>query len=114
MECGAVTPKPPNQEPYFLAPRARSPTENLVYIIDRIEDGFATLEGPDGASLALPERWLPAGAREGDVLQIATRRAGRESTLTLSLDEDARQKRAEELRGLRDTLPRGPGGDISL
>jgi hypothetical protein len=85
-----------------------------MYIIDRIEDGFATLEGPDGAFLALPEPWLPEGAREGDVLEIATRRAAGESTLTLSLDEEARGKRAEELRRLRDTLPRGPGGDISL
>ena len=44
----------------------------MLYIIDRIEDGIATIECSDDASniemIELPKQALPKGAREGHVL----------------------------------------------
>ena len=86
------------------------------YTIDRIEDGaWAVLEGPDRRTFDIPVAWLPAGAREGDVLRV-TAEASVPSTrmLRLELDPEARKERLEEVRRRRENLPRGPKGDISL
>ena len=40
-----------------------------LYCIDRIENGVAVLQRPDGSSLELPACQLPAGAAEGDILR---------------------------------------------
>jgi hypothetical protein len=82
-------------------------------IVDRIEDGFAVLEGDDGA-LEVPAAWLPTGAREGSVLKIEVERQGQRSRLTLTLDPEGQAARETDLRRLRDSVPEGPGGDIAL
>lgn len=37
-------------------------------VIDRIEDGFAVIESPDG-NITVPENELPTGASPGDILK---------------------------------------------
>jgi hypothetical protein len=49
--------------------------ESLIHVsLDRIEEGVAVLITEQGASLSLPADCLPAGAREGDVLDLIIRR----------------------------------------
>lgn len=94
--------------------RGRMTRPNMsTWIVDRIEDDLAVLEGPD-ATLELPASWLPAGAGEGDVLRVEVGRDGASSRVDLRLDPDARAAREAELRDLRESIPEGPAGDLSL
>lgn len=89
----------------------QSDMQNLV--VDRIESGIAVLEG-DGASMDVPASWLPTGAREGSVLRVEVARERDSSRLVVTLDPDAQAAREAEIRELRDSIPEGPGGDITL
>jgi hypothetical protein len=87
------------------------------YVIDRIADDIAVLEPLEGAPpgpLPLPAAWLPAGAREGDVLAVVVERASPASRVAFELDEAARRERESRIGRLRDSLPRGPAGDVDL
>jgi hypothetical protein len=85
------------------------------YAIDRIEGQIAVLVGDDGMSVDVPKRVLPAGVREGSVLQV---QIGKDSTPDWSnavLDEAERERRVKEGRETLDRLrKRDPGGDITL
>lgn len=82
-------------------------------VVDRIEDGVASLEGDSGA-IDVPASWLPAGAREGSVLRVEASREADTSRLVLTLDAEARAAREAEVRELRESIPEGPDGDIAL
>jgi DUF3006 family protein len=87
----------------------------MQYVIDKIEDGWAELEDENGKVFGVPAHWLPSGAREGDVLKLATEESSSdERTLRFTLDPAGRQEQQTKARDLRDKLPRGPKGDISL
>lgn len=88
-------------------------SDMAVWIVDRIEDGIAVLEGLD-RSLDVPASWLPAGAREGSVLRIEVASEDSSSRLSINLDLDAREAREAELRELRKSIPEGPDGDLAL
>ena len=84
------------------------------YTIDRFEDGrWAVLEG-EGERITVPREWLPAAAREGDVLSAAEQAETGVSTVRFEIDPTVRDTRLAEARRLRDRLPKGPNGDISL
>lgn len=71
--------------------------------LDRIEGDLAVLEH-DGKELRLPVALLPAGAKEGEVLQLA-----------LTRDPAATQARAAAARTRRARLGKDDGGgDFSL
>jgi len=111
---------------------AQPSTPPRFFVLDRVVDGrWAVLEadgssegdggGASGSSgdeppltLTLPLGWLPVGVREGDVLRIETVAGGRDARVTLTRDEDARSTRAGRLDALRQAIPRGPSGDITL
>ena len=61
-----------------------------TYIIDRIEDGIATLETGEGEILHLPKKALPKGAREGHVLQ--------KDGEVFTIDHEATNQRRQQLR----------------
>lgn len=82
-------------------------------VVDRIDDGVAVLEGDDG-TVDVPASWLPAGAREGSVLRVEIARDDVASRLVLTLDPGARAAREAEARELRESIPEGPDGDITL
>jgi hypothetical protein len=82
-------------------------------IVDRIEDGVATLED-DLGWLDVPDGWLPAGATEGSVLRVEVERDGDSSRVTLTLDAAAQAEREAEMRRLRESIPEGPEGDLEL
>ncbi|CAN5736497.1 hypothetical protein BH23GEM6_BH23GEM6_06890 [soil metagenome] len=89
----------------------------MLYIIDRMEEGWAILEDPEGLSFQLPRSWLPSRVREGDVLRISIEpgsEPGVHSTLQIEIDAEEGAKRAEQIRLLRERLTRGPSGDLAL
>jgi len=103
----------------------------LYLVLDRMVDGqWAVLEranvaateggaGGGGAdepplTLTLPLGWLPVGVQEGDVLRVETVAGARDARVTLTQDEDARAARAGRLDALRQAIPRGPSGDLTL
>ena len=69
--------------------------------LDRVEEGLAVLllREDESIRLTLPRSFLPDGAREGDILEIAIRR-------DVAATEEARRRVAERIARLR-----GKGGD---
>ena len=90
--------------------------KNDQFVLDRIEeDQIAHLENSAGQQLAIPTAWLPAGAHEGHVLDVAVVPANTgASSITLTGNEAATTARREEATALRASLEKGPEGDIEL
>ena len=86
------------------------------YVIDRFEGpDWAVLEDDRARTFRVPRQWLPTAAREGDVLNASEQDAGASGrVLHFELDPAAREAHLEEARRLREQLPRGPKGDVSL
>ena len=86
------------------------------YIIDRFEGtAWAVLEDEQGKTFLVPRRWLPTQAREGDVVNETEQAPDADTvSLRLELDPKGRDERLEAAKRLRDHLPAGPKGDISL
>jgi hypothetical protein len=85
----------------------------LSLIVERIEEGIAVLEGEAG-SVEVPAAWLPRGAREGSMLLAELNRDDDASRLVLTLDREGQAAREAEIRRLRESIPEGPGGDVTL
>jgi hypothetical protein len=62
-------------------------------VVDRIEKQTAVLELPDGGSAVCDKALLPAGTREGDVLDWS-----------VTLLSDERRQREQEVKDLQDRL----------
>jgi hypothetical protein len=86
------------------------------YTIDRFEGtAWAVLEDDQGKTFLVPRRWLPSQAREGDVVIEVEQPADNDTvSIRLDLDPQARDERLKNAERLREHLPRGPKGDISL
>lgn len=82
-------------------------------IVERIVAGLAVVEGDDG-TFEVPASWLPSAASEGSALRIEVRRDGETSRVVLALDPEWQAARESEIRRLRDSIPEGPGGDVTL
>ena len=84
------------------------------YVLDALgHPDLATLEGPDGRTLAVPRAWLPAAAREGDVLRTVDTRDATE-TVRFEIDAAATEERRRDMQERRDGLPGAPSGDLEL
>ena len=89
---------------------------SALYTIDRFEEEeWAVLEDSHAKTINIPREWLPALAREGDVVRCVRQDedAGTRSVV-FTLDNASRAERLDRARQLRDRLPRGPKGDVSL
>jgi hypothetical protein len=84
------------------------------YTIDRFEGAWAVLENEQAQTFQVPRAWLPADAREGDVLAATEEGQQGTATLHLRLDPAMRNERLTNAGRTRDRLPRGPKGDIAL
>jgi hypothetical protein len=84
------------------------------YTIDRTQGSITVLEDDKGETTQVPASWLPSGAREGDVLAVTAEREDQASVVRIAADPGARQERQAEVERTRDSLPRGPKGDVSL
>lgn len=86
-------------------------TEPELWVIDRIEDGrHAVLVSRSGKTTTVPASVLPDGAREGDALRVTTT----QEAVQYTLDRAETERLKAEAKGLRDSLPRGPSGRLSL
>ncbi len=86
------------------------------YTIDRFEDGdWAVLENSQSHTFTIPRTWLSPSAREGDVVRCDWRDEDSSSrVVSFTLDAGLRAERLDRARELRDSLPSGPKGDVSL
>lgn len=66
------------------------------YIIDRIEDGIASLENEEGRMEEYPAEMMPDGTKEGDCLVF--------SDEGFEKDEDATRARRERILKLQRSL----------
>lgn len=78
-----------------------------TYIIDRVTSGIAVLEDSNGKVIEIEADLLPADAREGCVVNVA-------SGPVITVDHAATEKRRADMVALRDRAPKGPSGDIDL
>ena len=89
----------------------------IYWTIDRMVAGTTVLEDGDGATVSVPTAWLPGSAREGDVLRLERPEPGEggdASHLHFVIDPAEAERRRDANRSTRDSLPRGPSGDIDL
>ena len=86
------------------------------YTIDRFEGAaWAVLEDEDAKTFLVPRRWLPTHARKGAVVIEAAQAPDADTvSLRLELDPKGRDERLAEAKRLREQLPAGPKGDISI
>jgi hypothetical protein len=94
--------------------------QSHVWRIDGIEDGVARVEEDGTRMITLPRHLLPAGAREGQVVQVTRTASGKGSVvLTLVVDDaatagEADRSRAQTAAILARSRKRDPGGNVSL
>jgi hypothetical protein len=87
----------------------------LLYAIDRFEDReWVVLEDESARTFRVPRSWVPADAREGQVLAVDTEESASANALRIVVDSDATTKRQQQVQQLRSSLQRGPKGDLSL
>ena len=86
------------------------------YTIDRFEGAdWTVLEDDQARTFRIPRPWVPVDAREGDVLDGSIEQVTAAiQSVRLSIDPTGRDERLADAKRLRDQLPRGPKGDISL
>ena len=85
------------------------------YVIDALEHpDRATIEGPDGRTIAVPRSWLPASAREGDVVRTSATLDDTAEGVRFEVDAAATEERRRSLQERRDGLPGAPSGDLEL
>ena len=76
-------------------------------ILDSVTDGIARLESEDGRFLTLPEEWLPAGCREGDVLRCNAESGQTDVVVRIVRDSEATAVRRTRIRSKLDRLRGG-------
>ena len=77
-----------------------------VWVVDQMEEGTASIEVDGDRMISVPQRMLPKGVREGQVLRV-----------TVEIDHAATQKALKESEAQVKKGSRGgndPGGDIVL
>ena len=93
---------------------------NHVWRIDAIEEGVARVEEDGERMIHLPRHLLPAGAKEGQRLEVTRAASGRASvTLTIAIDEagtaaELAKSRAQVAEISARSRKNDPGGDVSL
>jgi len=83
------------------------------FVLDRIEDEdhAVLVASRSERALIVPRSSLPAEAVEGDVLNATPLPEG---GMRLEVDPEATRRRRLRMEALRDSLPGGPSGDLSL
>ena len=86
------------------------------YTIDRFEgEDWIVLEDDHARTFRIPRHWAPVEAREGDVLNTSDEQiAPAVRSVRVAVDPTGRDQRLADAKRLREQLPRGPKGDLSL
>jgi len=86
-----------------------------TFTIDRFEGDWAVLEAAEAHTLRVPRSWLPKDAREGAVLQVVVApESPGASSVSFGLDPTTEERRRQDAQRLRDSLRKGPKGDLAL
>lgn len=86
-----------------------------LYTVDRFEGpDWALLEDESARPLRVPRSWLPVDVREGDVINASVAAGSAATSLVFELNPKKREERLRDVRKLREGLPSGPKGDLSL
>lgn len=91
-------------------------TPNYAFL-DRFEDNDqAVLELAVGLTMTVPRAWLPSNVQEGDVMRmrVTGSESGERSLLSFHIDAHETAERREAATNLRNSLPKGPEGDLEL
>jgi len=103
---------------HFLSMQRRT---SHRWTIDGISEGMARVEEDGERVITVPAYLLPAGAREGQILQVTTAAGKDEGTLvvTVAADEAATteslaKSKATMARAMAQSKKRDPGGDVAL
>lgn len=90
-------------------------TEARHFVVDRVVDHIAILQGDDGELHRLDTSRVPVALREGAVLRARRSADGAIDESTVELDEEETARRLAEAGELLDDLKqRDPGGDVIL
>ena len=89
------------------------------WVLDGLEEDSARVEEDGGRVINVPRWFLPAEAREGEVLRVTRTLAAGSATVTISTDPEATSaalaaSRAQVERIAAASRARDPGGDVSL
>ena len=91
------------------------------WAVDGISDGVARIEEDGERMITVPAYLLPAGAREGQVLEV-TSAAGKDAdtlVVTIAVDAEATadalaRSKATMSSAMKQSKKRDPGGDVAL
>jgi hypothetical protein len=90
------------------------------WAVDGIEDGMARLEEDGERMITVPVYLLPAGVREGQILQVTSAPGGKGTlVVTVAADEAATaeslaKSKATMARAMAQSRKRDAGGDVAL
>jgi hypothetical protein len=91
------------------------------WAVDAIEEGMARIEEDGERMISVPLHLLPAGVREGQVLQVSAAPGEDRGTLvvTVAADEEATaeslaKSKATTARAMAQSRKRDRGGDVAL
>ena len=90
---------------------------STLFTLDRFDDGdWAVLEVDANRTFRIPRSWVPAEAKEGDVLRVNEDRnaSATVSGVNMAIDAEATRERLHRVEDLRQRIPRAPKGDVSL
>ena len=90
-------------------------SDDLYYVVDRIEGDLVVLVRDSGEETSVPRASLPTAIREGVVLRVPLLEGGVSQWDAARVDEAETERRLGEAREiLRELRKRDPGGDIEL
>ena len=85
------------------------------WIVDVIEDGSTSIEVDGRTVTPIPQRLLPEGVREGDVLSVTHDRREGKSALLIETDPEAKKKALDKsAKQVARKSKNDRGGDIRL
>jgi hypothetical protein len=91
------------------------------WAVDGIEEGMARIEEDGERMITVPVYLLPAGVREGQVLQVSSAPGEERGTLIVTVAEDETaeaeslaKSKATVARASAQSRKRDPGGDVAL
>jgi len=83
-------------------------------VVDRIEGDIAVVELEGERTIQLPVEMLPGDTREGSVLTVQLGSGARTTEVVFRIDEEGEAALRAEVEALRESIPQGPEGDLSL
>ncbi len=94
------------EHPEVDAPEQRYGVMETRVVIDSIQSQIVRVESADGSLYTIPRSWMPANAKEGDVLtlKLACSEDGETTELRFTVDSGATEERRRTVRAKLNQL----------